>query len=425
MRNFLLIITAALASCGEMTAGSVGTEGAVENSNVNPPVNGTIPSGVFYLPSGQNINPAALEMSDVDGVVVGAFWKDLEPTEGNYVFDSLESMLSVVEASNGGRGKIMRLGIGTGGGDESNGGEQPDWLYARISNDNYTGGKFFTFISSGVQQSGQKVTIPVFWEPTLLAKKAALLQAVANYLGNRHPLIKVIWVAYCDALTNDWNPGSISDQPDGLGSNPQQRWLNTIPGSGYQTFADALTAAGNAAFAATHAALPNLVMATSIGRIDDHGYLLNPDGANVYGRNISESVVNTASSNWPGLVVAMKANLNGGSVPDAPGGTTAWNDLYRLNVPHAAQNVWKAYGDAACAPDSYKGSRMNAGIGSPCEDSTQLLKQAVDTGVTYATMWQEMYDPDVVNLGANNLDPHIPALIPSNVIHYGHTQLHH
>src|SRR5262249_47475401 len=146
------------------------------------------------------------------------------------------------------------------------------------------------------------------------------------------------------------------------------------------------------------------ILTTSIGRITN--YTLNPGGIDDNGRNISETVVNTAAAAYPGTIAAQKNNLNGGGVLAAPGGDSAWNDLYLLDVPHAAQMVWHAYADTDCAPDSYGASRMNAGSGSPCIDSSNALKQAVDTGVTYGTQWQELYELDLQNLGANNADPH-------------------
>jgi hypothetical protein len=84
--------------------------------------------------------------------------------------------------------------------------------------------------------------------------------------------------------------------------------------------------------------------------------------------------------------------------------------------------VWHAYNDGACA-DNYKAQRMNAGTGSACKDSTPMLYQAVNTGVTYATKWQEIYELDILNLGGANADPHIPAGVPSDVISYAHQQL--
>ncbi len=126
--------------------------------------------------------------------------------------------------------------------------------------------------------------------------------------------------------------------------------------------------------------------------------------------------------------MAQKNNLNGGGVPAAPGGTTAWNDLFVLNVPHAAQMVWHAYQDTSCttvANYPFLASRMNYGTGSPCVSSTVMLKQAIDTGKGYGTKWQEVYELDIKNLGAINDDPD-PAINSAwrDVIAYGHTQLY-
>jgi hypothetical protein len=233
--------------------------------------------------------------------------------------------------------------------------------------------------------------------------------------------VQVVFVPYANADTNDWNLGDTSKNVDCLGSSPQDRWLQALNNSGYATMEDALIAAGNYTFNAYHTAFPGKVLTTSIGRLTNT--TLNPDGGgDVNGRNISETVVNTAAASWPGYVAAQKNNLNGGGVIPAPGGTSAWNDLYRLNVPHAAQMVWHAYGDSACN-DTYKAQRMDAGTGSQCKDSTQMLYQAVNTGVTYATQWQEVYELDILNLGSENGDPHIPAGVPRDVISYAHTQL--
>ena len=393
----------------------------VASVHAAPPV----PTGVFYLPSNRTLDPSALNNPNVDGAVIGSAWSDLEPSEGNYVFNtaasgqSLDSLLAQVEASNSGAGKPMRLAINTGGPGSSAGGGKPDWLISKITGDSYTGGKFFSY-----KDSSSTVTIPVFWEPTLLAKHALLAQAVADHLAG-HPLVKIVFVPYANANSNDWNLGDTSNTaPDGIppvGSTPQSRWLTALAGSGYATMEAALITAGNSTFKAYRAAFPDKILTTSIGRLTN--YILNPDGANVSGRNISETVVANAAAAWPGYIVAQKNNLNGGGVLPAPGGNSAWNDLSVLHttygIPTAAQMVWHAYRDCAM----YGAERMNAGTGSPCIDSTTTLKAAVDTGVTYATKWQELYELDILNLGSKNGDPN-PGPV-SDVISYAHQQLYY
>ena len=401
--------------------------GVIASVHATPP---PVPTGVFYLPSNLTLDQNAID--NADGVIVGGAWSDLEPTEGNYVFNvavqgqSLDDLVAQVEASNCGGGQPMRLAIVTGGpGASGNGahtskGAKPDWLITKITNDTYTGGKFFTYYDSPTTTA----TIPVFWEPTLLSKHALLAQAVANHLAS-HPLVKIVFVPYVNANTNDWNPGDISNTVDGippLNSTPQSRWVASLTGSGYANMGDALIAAGNATFSAYHTAFPNQILTTSIGRLQNN--TLNPGGAGVNGRNISESVVSTAAALWPGYIVAQKNNLNGGSVLPSPGGTSPWNDLYILQttygIPTAAQMVWHAYNDCAL----YGAERMNAGIGSPCVDSTQMLYQAVNTGITYGTKWQEIYQVDILNLGSTNMDPGVPVGVPSDVIGYAHGQLY-
>lgn len=389
-----------------------------------------IPTGVFYLPSNATIQPDALNNPKVDGIIVGAVWSDLKPTElGSYVFDhaargqSLDEQLAQVEGSNGGGGKPIRVAIVTGGPGASAGGAKPDWLIAKIAGDSYAGGKFFTYMDNNSQ-----VTIPVFWEPTLLTYHAALAQAVANHLLS-HPLVKVVFVPYANANTNDWNLGNTSNTVDLVpptGSTPQSRWLFALKHSGYATMEEALIYAGNYTYAAYHTAFPDKILTTSIGRLQN--YVLNPGGQNVNGRNISETVVSNAQAMWPGFIVAQKNNLNGGGVPPADqSGNTAWNDLYILHttygIPTAAQMVWHAYNDCQATMDMWGAERMNMGIGSGCMDSSQMLYQAVNTGITYETKWQEIYEEDILNLSNTNGDPHLPAGVPRNVINYAHQHL--
>lgn len=373
-----------------------------------------LPRGLYYLPSAQTLNSAIVHHAFVDGVVIGSNWSDLEPSPGVYVFNtaasgqSLDSQIADAEAA----GKQIKIQIQTGGPKVSDGGHKPNHLYTSIDADGYAGGKYFTYIDNG-----DTITIPVFWEPTLLARHAAVAQALANHLSG-HPLVKAVLVPYCNSSSDDWDIKT-SNSVDGLGSSQQSRWLTTLSGSGYATMEVALKAAGTATFTAYHTAFPTLFLINPIGRVNNA--TLNPGGAANFGRNIAEDVINTAAAAWPGLVAAQKQNLNGGGVPAAPGDTSAWNDLYRLAVPHGAQMVWAAYGDAGCAPDNYGASRMNAGTGSPCIDSSVALKQAIDLGCTYATAWQELYEDDLENLGSTNADPH-PGSV-SDLVAYAHARI--
>jgi hypothetical protein len=408
------------------------------------------PRGVFYLPSQTTINTQALNNPNVNGVVIGARWSELEPTTDNgWVWTALDGRLNTVEMQP--HPKPIRLEIATGGPDASPApvctgktpvaGNKPHWLIQKITDN---GGKFFSYWDDAAKTKTR--TIPVFWDTTLLAQHSELVHAVADHIRTTHPvsygLIKVVFVPYANAQTDDWNLGDTSHTTDQFcndSNTPEQRWVNALNGSGYANMAAALVDAGNQTYAAYHDAFPEKLLTTSIGRLQNS--VLNPFGGTL-GRNISESVLSTAKNNWPGFIVAQKNNLNGGGqLPDDPGGVlpapgidtdgtlTDWNDLWNLystfGIPTAAQMVFKAYGDyQGCPPpvDSYYAKRMNAGANGTCQDSTQMLYYAVKTGISYYTLWQEIYEEDILNLDGSNLDPHIPLnqdpTIPSDVINY-------
>jgi histidinol-phosphate phosphatase family protein len=61
------------------------------------------------------------------------------------------------------------------------------------------GGSFFTFDQDGVQ-----TTIPVFWDPTFLAKKKAMIAALgAHFTSNT--AIKIVCVSFANANSEDWS----------------------------------------------------------------------------------------------------------------------------------------------------------------------------------------------------------------------------
>jgi hypothetical protein len=420
-----------------------------------------VPTGVFYLPSSGTIDVNALNNANVDGVVIGARWSDLERDfDDDWHFDSLDALLDVVEQQP--NPKPIRLAIATGGPEASpaptacpgytpSAGNKPHWVIQAIQNDTtYQAEKFFTYWEDSDHTT--TATIPIFWEPVLLAEHAELVQAVADYIRTDHAqsygLIKVVFVPYANAETNDWNLGATSNMPDDLPCDtrtPEERWRATfIPGNlRYANMEQALKYAGNQTYIAYHAAFPDKLLTTSIGRLENTN--LNPGGDGNYGRNISETVVLTAKNKWPNFIIAQKNNLNGGGLlpggggvppasPTPPPEAHQWYDLYRLHtvfaIPTAAQMVWHAWDDCGQnPPDHYYAQRMNAGTNSPCKDSTQMLYYAVKVGITYATQWQEIYEKDILNLDGMNMDPHIPPVppplgpIPRNVIRYAHENL--
>ena len=73
---------------------------------------------------------------------------------------------------------------------------KPDWVTNAVAE---AGGSFFTFDKDGVP-----TTIPVFWDPTFLAKKKAMIAALgAHFTGNA--AIKIVWTSFANANSEDWS----------------------------------------------------------------------------------------------------------------------------------------------------------------------------------------------------------------------------
>src|SRR4051812_5101529 len=138
-----------------------------------PQVIGQIPHGVFSLNgSGQGASESALNNPDVMGISTRQGWMDLEPTEGNFDWSFLDSEVAKAAAA----GKKVMLRIGTQSG-------KPAWVTTAIEN---AGGLFFSFDDNGVP-----TTVPVFWDPTFLAKKKAMITAVGAHFTN-NPTVKIV-----------------------------------------------------------------------------------------------------------------------------------------------------------------------------------------------------------------------------------------
>ena len=166
---------------------------------------------------------AALDNPDVMGISIRQGWSDLEPTEGNFDWSFLDSEVAKAAAA----GKQVMLRIGTQSG-------KPAWVTTAIQN---AGGLFFTFDDDGVP-----TTIPVFWDPTYLAKKKAMITALGAHFTN-NPTVKIVVASFANATSEDWNvPHTDADVAN---------WFAV----GYTT--DKLVDAGRQIIETTMAAFPN------------------------------------------------------------------------------------------------------------------------------------------------------------------------
>ncbi len=118
------------------------------------------------------------------------------------------------------------------------------------------GGIFFTFDNAGVP-----TTIPVFWDPTYLAKKKNMIAALGSQFAS-NPTVKIVSASFANATSEDWN---VPHDPDGVVD-----WL----AAGYTT--EKLVDAGQQIIDATMTAFPNQFVTLAIG---GNGY--SKDGPNL------------------------------------------------------------------------------------------------------------------------------------------------
>jgi hypothetical protein len=119
------------------------------------------------------------------------------------------------------------------GNSQTNGGDIPDWVYTAMGEDPASlvadPGVTYSFLDAdGVTQR----CIPVFWNPVYLAKKKILI-AIAGAHFASNPAIKIVGLAYANAVTDDWNVPH-----DNTGPPPTEvdLWLEAPPdGAGYAT----------------------------------------------------------------------------------------------------------------------------------------------------------------------------------------------
>lgn len=318
---------------------------------IAPQVIGQIPHGVFSLNgSGQGASEAALDNPDVMGISIRQGWMDLEPTEGNFDWSFLDSEVAKAAAA----GKKVMLRIGTQSG-------KPAWVTTAIEN---AGGLFFTFDDDGVP-----TTIPVFWNPTFLAKKKAMITAVGAHFTN-NPTVKIVAASFANASSEDWSvPHTTEDIVN---------WFAV----GYTT--DKLIDAGRQIIDTTMAAFPNQYVTLAIGGNGHAGKTGNLDPTATY---VAANVVATERALWPSRLIVQINSLSTIN-PVAPGpDDSVWNLLWQNQPDVAAQMVYWCFDD----------STYRANGGEPGDPAT-ILTDCVDAAISYGLDYIEIYQKDVVNL---------------------------
>jgi hypothetical protein len=239
----------------------------------------TIPKGVFALiKSGAPTGSSVLSNPDVDGISLREGWDAVNPAEDVYDWSYFDA--EIINAQNAGKKVLIRV---------SDGGKSlPDWVRAASA---ASGEPTFSFYETAMQGGGI-VTEPVFWAPTLLAKKAKLLAAFgARYDSN--PTVAIVTCQFAGARNDDWNVphDTTVDGIAPIGSSETSRWL----AAGYTTAK--MVDAGNHVIDNTMAAFPSKPVGLAIGRTSN---ALDPQGVDY----VAETVINTARAKWGNRMVA-------------------------------------------------------------------------------------------------------------------------
>jgi hypothetical protein len=303
-----------------------------------------VPKGVFSLgTAGKSCPDSVLADPNVDGISVRQDWAELEPADGVFNFTYLDSEIARAAAS----GKQVLLRINTQS-------AKPAWVTSAVTS---AGGTFFTF-----DDGGASTTIPVFWDPTFLAKKKAMMVTLgAHFTAN--PAVKIVSVSFANASSEDWSvPHTDADIA---------AWL----AAGYTS--DKLVDAGKQIIETTMNAFPNQVLTLAVGR---NGRLdSDPD-------YVASSVIVWARANWSGRLVVQK-NCLAASSAAAPGLDTIFDLLWNSRPDVAGQMLWN------CSLDPTY--RMNGNVAG---DPATILHQSVNIGNGYGMNYLEIYQADVVNL---------------------------
>jgi hypothetical protein len=204
-----------------------------------------LPRGVAVLNTVGNkaIRDGILGNPDVTMISIDDDWANLQPNETSFNTGYLDGLIQQITEHDD---KSILLRLRTSGNSATNGGDLPDWVYTAMGVSPGSLDATYGVTYAFVDDDETARCIPVFWNPVYLAKKKAMIAlAGAHFASN--PAIKVVSVAYADAVTDDWN---IPNRTDG---DPSQLdlWLNPPPeGAGYtsQLMIDAAIHQGDATF---------------------------------------------------------------------------------------------------------------------------------------------------------------------------------
>ncbi len=298
-----------------------------------------IPRGVYSV-AGVDSDPVSRTLTnpDVDGISLRTQWSTLEPSEGSFDWTYLDGAIALCVAN--GKDVLIRIGSQQ---------SKPAWVTTAVVR---ARGKFFTF-----QDDGVTTKIPVFWDPTYLAKKTNMIRAVgARYTGN--PAVKIVVASFANAPSEDWN---VPHTPADITS-----WLRV----GYSTAL--MLSAGATTINATLDAFSNQHVTLTVGA---SGTLDQPFADDF----VARSAISTARLVYGERMLAQRNNLSS-TIPVAPGTGTPWSMIWDFQPGVGAQMVNICFDSESC------------GQGLDPEDA---LTQSIQNGLDYGVKFIEVYQSDV------------------------------
>lgn len=126
------------------------------------------PSGIFS--SAGSTSNTVLNHSETRGVLIRAFWKDIESQEGHFDFASIDNQINAVKA----KGKKYSLSILAGGIGS------PDWLITQKN------APFFNYLFRG-----NPYKLPLIWDNTVLTYLGKLAEKLAEKYNSDTSLLLV------------------------------------------------------------------------------------------------------------------------------------------------------------------------------------------------------------------------------------------
>ncbi|CAN5587599.1 hypothetical protein BH18VER2_BH18VER2_07660 [soil metagenome] len=298
-----------------------------------------IPRGVYSV-ANVSSDPVSRTLTnpDVDGISLRQEWSTLEPTEGNFDFTYLDGAVAL--CAQYGKNVLIRIGTQQ---------SKPAWVTTAVKN---ARGKFFTFLDDGV-----KTKIPVFWDPTFVAKKKNMINALGAHFTN-HPSVKIIAVSFANATSEDWN---VPHTPSDITA-----WLRV----GYSTAL--MTATGATMITTTMNAFPNQFVTLAVG---GDGTLDLPFAEDY----VARTAITSARLLYGERMIAQRNNLSA-DIVDAPGTGTLYEMIWDFRPEVAGQMVGLCLNSTVC------------GVGLSSHDA---LMASINKALGYEEKYVEIYQSDV------------------------------